>query len=196
MVAVREATKDDLSSVADALAAAFHDDPVMLHMLPRVPKRAKQMRVFFTAEMKRSLTKGVVYTTDSLTAQGGAIWAAPGHWKLGGLELLRIAPTFVAFGRDTPRALALLNKVEKVHPEEPHWYLGVLGTDPAHQGKGVGSALMQPVLDRCDDEGLGAYLESSKESNIPFYRRHGFEVRGEVTIDGGPTLWPMWRDPR
>jgi GNAT superfamily N-acetyltransferase len=83
-----------------------------------------------------------------------------------------------------------------VHPEEPHWYLAVLGTATDHQGKGVGSALMAPVLAKCDAEGIPAYLESSKESNIPFYRRHGFEVSGEVNVKNGPKLWPMWRDPQ
>jgi GNAT superfamily N-acetyltransferase len=99
-------------------------------------------------------------------------------------------------GADTPRALALLSQVEKVHPKEPHWYLAVLGTAPEHQGKGVGSALMKPILDRCDGEGVPAYLESSKESNIPFYKRHGFEVTGEIQAKNGPKVWPMWRDPQ
>jgi GNAT superfamily N-acetyltransferase len=72
----------------------------------------------------------------------------------------------------------------------------VLGTDTAHQGKGIGSSLLAPILATCDEEGLPAYLESSKESNIPFYNRHGFEVSGEVKAKDGPTLWPMYREPR
>jgi len=57
-------------------------------------------------------------------------------------------------------------------------------------------ALMAPVLEQCDAEGVPAYLESSKESNIPFYERHGFKVTGEVKVKNGPSLWPMWRDPQ
>ena len=73
----------------------------------------------------------------------------------------------------------------------------MLGTEPASQGKGIGSALMQPILDRCDSEGLPAYLESSKDTNIPFYSRHGFEVTGEIKIGkDGPMVWPMWRTPK
>jgi len=93
--------------------------------------------------------------------------------------------------------LRLLNLVEGMHPHEPHWYLATLGTAVELQGQGVGSALMQPVLEHCDAEGLPAYLESSKERNVPFYRRHGFEVVKEVPLPGGgPKLWTMWREPR
>jgi ribosomal protein S18 acetylase RimI-like enzyme len=102
-----------------------------------------------------------------------------------------------ALGRHTVRALRALTHVEGRHPKEPHWYLGVLGTRTAAQGKGIGSALLAPVLERCDDEGIPAYLESSKHSNIAFYRRHGFEVTGEIALpSGGPSVWPMWRDPQ
>ena len=86
--------------------------------------------------------------------------------------------------------------MEKKHPREPHWYLAVLGTDPQHQGKGHGSAVLEPVLDRCDLEGVPAYLESSKEANVPFYERHGFQVTDTHDFPKGPRIWLMWRDPR
>jgi predicted N-acetyltransferase YhbS len=86
--------------------------------------------------------------------------------------------------------------MDKTHPREPHWYLAVLGTDPPHQGKGVGAALMTPVLARCDAEGTGAYLESSKPDNVPYYERFGFRVTGQIDMPKGPTMWPMWRDPQ
>ena len=112
--------------------------------------------------------------------------------------VLRHSPSLVqALGRDTLRALRTLSHVESHHPKEPHWYLGVLGTRRAAQGKGLGSAVLGPVLERCDTEGIPAYLESSKYSNLAFYRRHGFAVTGEIALPfGGPSVWPMWRDPQ
>jgi ribosomal protein S18 acetylase RimI-like enzyme len=85
----------------------------------------------------------------------------------------------------------------RVHPQRPHWYLGGIGTDPPLQGSGIGTELMRSRLARCDAAGMPAYLESSKERNVPFYERHGFTVTRELRIpDGGPLLWLMWRDPR
>ena len=85
----------------------------------------------------------------------------------------------------------------RLHPERPHWYLSGIGTDPPAQGSGVGSALMRAQMARCDAAGEAAYLESSKERNVPFYERHGFRVTGELTVPGGgPTLWLMWRNPQ
>jgi len=194
MTEVRAGTASDIQSITAALVKAFHDDPVMTHIFRK--GRPKKSAAFFVSDSKRSLTKGALYTTAGGPPQGGAIWMAPGRWKIGGLELLGQLPMLFRVGADTPRSLALLSQVEKAHPEEPHWYLAVLGTAPEHQGKGVGSALMSPILQTCDAEGIPAYLESSKESNIPFYQRHGFELRDEIKVKNGPTLWPMWRDPQ
>jgi GNAT superfamily N-acetyltransferase len=121
---------------------------------------------------------------------------APNEWRMGGLETLKMYPMLLTWRTAIIRGLRLLAKVEEIHPEEPHWYLAALGTAPEQQGKGEASAALAPVLQRCDDEGVPAYLESSKESNLPFYRRHGFEVTTELRVPGGPVFYPMWRDPR
>jgi GNAT superfamily N-acetyltransferase len=198
MTGSRAATLTDVEPVADALVRAFEDDPLMMYLFRSDEGRRKKSRLFFVSDARRAIEKGKgqVVTNDDGDAKGGAIWFAPGQWRTGGIELLGQIPMLFRMGLETPRALSVLGLVEKVHPKEPHWYLAVLGTDPEHQGKGVGSALMAPVLGKCDDEGLPAYLESSKERNIPFYERHGFKVTNELQIKNGPPLWPMWRDPR
>jgi GNAT superfamily N-acetyltransferase len=198
MTEVREATAQDVEGIADALVRAFFDDPLMAFLFQDDDGRRRKSRLFFVGDAKRAIVKakGRVETTTDGPAKGGAIWFAPDQWRTGGLELFTQLPMLFKMGTETPRALGVLNQVEKVHPKTPHWYLAVLGTDPDHQGKGVGSALLAPVLQKCDQEGIPAYLESSKNQNIPFYERHGFTVSSELKLKDGPSIWPMWRDPK
>jgi GNAT superfamily N-acetyltransferase len=183
--------------MAEALSLAFHDDPVMQWLFGHQPPRPmRYTRPFFTSEGRRHLQHRTVYTADG--HPGAAYWDPPGHWKTSPMDIVRLTPVMArGIGRRTVKALQGLSRMEAAHADHPdHYYLAVLGTRPDRQGEGLGSALMAPVLATCDAEGIGSYLESSKESNIPFYARHGFEVVGEVTFPSGPTIWPMWRDPR
>ena len=84
----------------------------------------------------------------------------------------------------------------KLVNEDPITHEFILGTAAASQSRGLGSALITDMLDRCDRQGLGAYLESSNIRNVPFYERHGFKVLSEIKISDGFTARPMWRDPR
>ena len=195
-IVVRKAESPDVRPLAAALARAFEDDPVMRWLLPSSRLR-RRLPALFELELKYlHLPHGEVYTTADLS--GGALWGPPGKWQTSPLSLLRATPRLIfSLGTRIPIALSTIAKVEKVHPREAHWYLAVLGTEPARQGKGIGSALIAPILERCDQTETPAYLESSKESNIPFYNRHGFEVTGTIDLPrGGPRIWPMWREPR
>lgn len=194
---VRNARPDEREPIAAALADAFFDDPVMSWILTDEDSRIRRLHGLFDVLLRgHYLRLDTVWTTPERT--GAALWAPPGRAIIPGPTVLRHSPRLVrALGRRALLALRALSRVEQHHPKEPHWYLGVLGTRRADQGTGVGSALLAPVLRRCDEEGVRAYLESSKESNLAFYGRHGFEVAGEIELPmGGPTVWPMWRDPR
>lgn len=192
----RVVNDEDIKPVAAALARAFDDDPVMSWLFgEHQARRLTRLRRFFTHEAKRHRIHGQVLTTPDHA--GGAFWDAPGRWRSSWFQILRSLPVFgPAIGPRMPRALRGLSMIERAHPHEPHWYLAVLGTDPSAQGRGVGGSLMQPVLDRCDEQGLGAYLESSKEQNLAYYARFGFEVTGELTLPNGPPVWPMWREAK
>ncbi|MGH9273060.1 MAG: GNAT family N-acetyltransferase [Acidimicrobiales bacterium] len=193
----RLATETDLAGMAESLSLAFHDDPIMQWLFgSEAPRPMRFSEPFFASEGKRHLGHGHVYTLDG--TPGAAYWDPPGQWKTRMRDVVHLAPLMIRGMRlRTINAVRGLGRIEKAHAAHPeHYYLAVLGTRPDRQGEGLGSALMAPVLARCDQDGIGAYLESSKESNIPYYRRHGFEVVGEVDFPSGPRLWPMWRDPR
>lgn len=196
MPTVRPATLDDLPRVGTALAAAFADDPVWSWMTSPAARWSDRAAAWFSTEAALQLRgRGEVLVDHEL--RGAAIWSPPGRWKASPREAVALAwPSLRLFRSRTPRALRTLGLMEAQHPTPPHWYLATLGTDPVHQGHGIGSALVQAITERCDTKGLPAYLESSKEQNVAFYERHGFQVAKKLELPGGPPNWLMWREPQ
>ena len=119
-------------------------------------------------------------------------------WALSEEQIGMMAGPFAeAAGERVDRAMGVLIEMAEVHPSEPHWYLEGLGTHPDWQRRGLASRVLAPVLGDCDGDGLPAYLETQRESNVPFYRRHGFEVIGTKQLsNGAPNMWLMWREFR
>jgi ribosomal protein S18 acetylase RimI-like enzyme len=192
---VRPATAADVPALAGALARAFHEDPVVAWCYGTADTRDRWSERFFRWQLARLIEQDVTWTTGD--AAGAALWALPGRWREGPMEVLRLSwATVWGLGRRLPRTLRGLGQVEARHPQERHLYLAVLGVDPPLQGDGVGSALLEPGLELCDREALPAYLETATERNVAFYARHGFRVTGEVALPQGPTVWTMWREPR
>ena len=192
---IRKASPADVDILSYVLARSFDDDPLMTWMFPEPVARAVRLPRLFVALIQTALLTGEVFTTESL--QGAAIWNPPGTFPLGWRTNARMGWTMARLLRRhfLGRAAGLMY-FDTHHPREPHWYLQMLGTDPELQGKGIGSALLAQVLERCDRGGQKVYLEASKEKNIPFYARHGFAVSEEMHMPRGPTIWAMWRDPR
>ena len=199
-VAIRPATRSDIGALSITLGKAFHDDPVMKWMLPDADLRRRKLhRLFAGLARHHHLSRGgVEVATEGDGIGAAALWDPPGEWKHTRGEELRAMPgLFLAFGRSLRRGLIAEEMMKAAHPEEPHWYLAIIGSDPDVRGKGFGNALMRSRLDRCDAEYAPAYLESSNPDNVPYYERFGFEVTGELRLpDGGPRLIPMWRTPR
>jgi GNAT superfamily N-acetyltransferase len=199
-IEVHSARKADVGEFSHTLSRAFFDDPVVSWIVPDAPVRAKGLpRMFATLARHHFLAGGgTEIATDGAHIAAAALWDPPGRWKPSRLEELLMMPGFLrAFGRGASRGQVVDQLMKSNHPEEPHWYLAMIGSDPTFRGEGYAHALMKSRLDRCDAEHAPAYLESSSPDNVPYYERFGFKVTGELVVpDGGPTLWPMWRQPR
>jgi ribosomal protein S18 acetylase RimI-like enzyme len=195
---VRKATLADAPRLAQALGSAFQDDPVIAWIFPDEHRRRAVLAAFMEFRLRKlAFPHDEVWMTAGGTA--AAVWLPPpGRWQLSRPQRLRLLPPLVRFfGLRTASVLGALDRMDQRHPHDPsHWYLFILGTEQAAQGRGLGSALLAQVLARVDADGMPAYLESSNERNIALYGRHGFEVTSEVAIPGGPRIWPMWREPR
>jgi ribosomal protein S18 acetylase RimI-like enzyme len=195
---VRKATLADAPRLAQALASAFQDDPVIAWIFPDQQRRRAVLPAFMEFRLRKlAFPYDEVWMTVGGAAAAGWL-PPPGRWQLSRRQRLRLLPSLVRFlGPRTASVLGGLERMEERHPDDrSHWYLFILGTEQAAQGRGLGSALLSHMLARVDAEQMPAYLESSSERNLALYGRHGFEVTGEVAIPGGPRIWPMWRQPR
>lgn len=197
-VAVRKAGSDDAATLVDVLARAFDDDPVINWFVRQDADRASGLRRFFEVAVEQlTLPLGEVYTTAE--PGGAALWAPPGAWELDPDDLDPLLPDLTAaFGEARlERSLEGMAAMDAVHPDEPHFYLLLLGVAPDRQNRGIGGALLQAVLRRCDEQGVPAYLEATSPRNVALYERHGFVVTDTLHLPGGgPPLWLMWRAPR
>ena len=193
-VSVRGACREDFRPLAEMLARSFYDDPVTSWFYPNPRRRMTHATRFFAIRLRQLADQKLIFTTDDHS--GAALWTQPGRWREDLRQSLMLLPMLPVLLPRIVRSTRAVREIERRHPVVPHYYLSVLGTDPEKQGGGIGSALLTPVLDRCDAGGIAAYLESSKESNVAFYKRHGFDVTDRIELADGPPLWFMWREPR
>jgi ribosomal protein S18 acetylase RimI-like enzyme len=193
---IRVMTLADVEPVAAAMARAFFDDPLQVWAIPdehvRRPLLTKMFAVLFEF---LDLPYGMSYTDASRST--AAIWLPPVLHPPSEEAMEALIGLGGALGRASTRFQASQRAMDAVRPSEPHYYLQGLGTDPTCQGRGLASAALGPMLARTDSEQVPAYLESTKERNLPFYERHGFAVTGTIDVPpDGPRLWSMWRVPR
>jgi ribosomal protein S18 acetylase RimI-like enzyme len=200
-IEVRQAQKADVRALSATLGRAFYEDPIMKWMLPDDRLRAKGLPRMFAILTRRQYLAGggVEVATNGSEIGAATLWGPPpGPPKESRLDALLLMPAFLwVFRSGAQKGQQVAELMKKVHPEEPHWYLMAIGSDPTVRGAGFGQALLRSRLDRCDAEHAPAYLESTKQETVPYYSRFGFEVTGEIKLpDGGPSMWPMWRTAR
>lgn len=189
-----------LHEAGAVLARAFFDDPLTVWVLPDDTSRARRLPWFFRTAARYSHLYGETFTTSD-KVEGAALWLTPGDTIVTPLRMIRLGMLLLPlkFGLSaTRRFIAVMNELEHLHKRDvppDHWYLFVLGVDPPRQGQGVGGRLIQPVLERADTDRLPCYLETMKERNLTFYRKHGFEVVVEGQLPNGPRYWTMKREP-
>jgi ribosomal protein S18 acetylase RimI-like enzyme len=193
-ISVSKATTGDLPELSETLAQAFFTDPIFSWWIPEDQRRKEILPEFFRIVAEANLAGEAVYRSGDGVA--AAVWTPPGG-QPSDEEMAELVPPLAAATAEYAETLfEFLALMDEKHPQERHFYLFLLGTRPAWQSQGLGSALLRAVLDGCDGTGTPAYLEASSEGNKRLYRRHGFEVTGEIHLRDSPPLWCMWRPPQ
>lgn len=193
---IRRARREDIPALAGTLAAAFETYPWTRWTVP-ADGHLQRLEALFTVDLTEiGLVHDEIWTTEGGAAV--AVWIPPRELQTGTVNWARHGEASTPLLGDR---LAIADEADTLiaphRPEQPAWYLATMGVHPDHQRKGLGSAVLGPVLERCDAEGWPCLTETSSTDNVRFYRRLGFEVTAEVPMpDEGPTVWVMWRAPR
>ncbi len=183
---------------AEALARAFQEDPYYGYILPDAQRRRRIVPWIFERVLRYGLLYGKVYTTPAV--EGAAIWLGPTNPVFGWWGAVRAGLFLMPLKmkRAEYRRIQLIDHaVDQIHMQTvtgPHWYLVALGVDPTCQGRRIGGALIQPVLEMAERENLACFLDTNLEKNLGFYGKHGFKVVGQEQPDPeGPYAWGMVR---
>lgn len=191
----RNAQPGELRSLQVVLGAAFFDDPIFGWLVGPGSTRHARLQRYFAIQLAHALADGCVWTFDGL--HGAALCMPPGRWSLPPRLIAANGARFArVFRARLPRAVGLLAAIERRHLRGPHYYFSNLGVTPQAQGHGLGTRLMAPTLERCDAEGLPAYLEASSERSAALYERLGFACTEVLRFAGSPPLMLMTRPPR
>jgi len=184
---------------AEALAEACRDSPLTVAVTRGGPARRLRSNRHGMRAMLSSARRGawaLAADEPGGRAVAGALLAVPPlRFPLPPPPLRAQLRCVAGQGVGTVRRWGrVYRELLAIHPEEPHWYLAVLGIAPAHQGRGLGSALLAGLLAQSDADGRPVYLETDRAANLPFYERAGFRVARETrTLD--VRVWCLWREP-
>ena len=203
-MSVAGVTALDLASVDDAagvLVRSFAADPGLLFVLPDGADRDRLSSELARSVVRYALRCGMPLATVE-PVRGVALWFPPDSPAptIEDLDETGIAHVPDRIGPAAwSRFKRMLDHLDALHPEyapDPHWYLAMIGVDPAWQQRGLGAALLIPALAQADRDGVACYLETPNRENVGFYERHGFRVMAETDIpESDVHIWLMRRDP-
>ncbi|EME50692.1 N-acetyltransferase GCN5 [Rhodococcus ruber BKS 20-38] len=192
MTEIRPAEPTDVDRATRTLARAFADYPFTRHTVDARDhlRRVEELQRLYLTEI--GLRCGRVWVSDDATAV--AVWTTPESTGITE-AFARIAGRVAELSGDRAAAATAADEaLAPLRPREPAWFLATVAVDPDRQGAGLGGAVLAPGLREAREAGVPAYLETSSERNVAFYRRLGFDVVGTVDLPGdGPRTWTMIR---
>jgi len=191
-----------IPAAAATLARAFHDDPLMLYAIPDPAERARLLPEVYARMVRFGALAGEVYVTAG-ALDGVALWLPPNaKWTRENIEASGMHQMSGLIGDDAyQRYREVVGREWQARERDMTgacWYLFLLGVEPSSQRRGLGGAMMRPVLERARVEQVACYLETENQRNVAFYLKQGFEmiVNGEEAGSSGVRFWTFRRTPK
>ncbi len=195
-------TEPLLEKAVEVYTRAFWSDPLTMYFFTSEEQRRRLLPLFAEYRLRYGMRYAHVFTTSE-DVEGIAVWTHSDSdkgsllrsFRTGGLRLIRACG--LSLTKKMLRVQEFTEENRARYAELPYMHLSSFAVDPEHQGKGVASRLVRPVLAHLDANSIYGYLETQSERNVSIYRHYGFEVLAEVTLlDTDIPHWDMIRRPR
>ncbi|MGW1679589.1 GNAT family N-acetyltransferase [Saccharopolyspora sp. NPDC002376] len=201
-LALRTASGEDATALAELLGTAYCDDPRMAALFPDQARRESRLHSLFSLLLNHEhLNHHTEIAMLDGKPQAAAVWDRPGGRQEPALgrRLAYLPALFSVFRwhvRDATRAIQVFTDTDSHRPDEPHWHLFTLATAPQARGGGLGLALLEAGLTRADAQRTPVYLETTANAGVEHFERLGFRVIHEFPTAGDLTAYGMWRPTR
>ena len=199
---VSVAKRSDVARTVPCMTRAFWEFPETRHLLPTDRVRRRVLPRYLGSDSRDASRFSTLLIAESgVSCVGAAAWLPPEGYPVStrravaeALHLVGVAPWAISALREAKRGQAANRERHASCP--PHYWLRSLGVDPSWQGRGIGTALVSPMLHRADRERRGAFLFTATEENAAWYESFGFTVLSTYHPTATwPLVWAMWREP-
>ena len=186
---MRIATLADLDLIKNILLVSFKNDPHVTWLLEESKNKSK-LKVLIDYVVHQTLRRGEIYLSDDNNAV--ALWDFERNERMSFHYIWRNLAFLIRIGiksvvRIVKSEAQVHNNFDK-YPRYCHLYM--IGVLPEEQGKGLASALMNPMIRRMKEKSIPVFLETANLRNVDIYKKKGFKIFKTLTI-GDQNLFLM-----
>ncbi|MGY4383924.1 hypothetical protein ACVWYN_000950 [Pedobacter sp. UYP24] len=186
------ATSEDKYLVVNILTESFGDNQSVSFIIKHDEKRRQRVKVLMDYSYELCHSFGEVYLSNDKKACALVLYPDKKRTTLKS-TLLDIKLIFSCIGiENIGKALSRERKIKHRQHQGPMYYLWFIGVNPRYQNTGIGKKLLDEIIKDSNAMKRPIYLETSTVTNLPWYKKFGFEIYNE--LDLGYKLFSLKRE--
>jgi predicted GNAT family N-acyltransferase len=179
---MRQAKYEEKNFIIDILTQSFESNQSVNYIIPQDKKRKKRIRALMDYSFEVCYLFGDVFISEDKNACALIVYPDKKKTSLKSIVLdVKLIIQCVGF-KNIKKTLSREALIQKIQPKETMTYLWFIGVNLAEQNKGIGSSLLQEIIQKSLQNNRPIYLETSTNKNLPWYKKYGFKVYSEQDL--------------
>lgn len=177
-----KAKYSDKNLVVDILTKSFDTNQSVNYIVKQDAKRTQRVRALMDYSFEVCYLFGDVFLSEDKRAC--ALITYPDKKRTTAKSiLLDVTLILSVVGLENiKKTLARESLINKIQPKELKYYLWFIGVDPEYQNEGIGTILLDELIEDSEHKKRPIYLETSTLKNLPWYQKFGFQIYHELDL--------------